>query len=169
MKNKKGFTVIELVVYMAILATVSIVVVGSIIMLARSFGKIKVSRALNETAKNSIERMVGEIRYANGMDVAGSIFGSSPGKIKLNTTDRTSGVATTTEIYLSGTVLNIKEGSGVAQALTPSGVSVSSLIFRNLTTATSSAVKMEIVFNASSGRFQKTENFYDTIILRQSY
>ena len=116
-----------------------------------------------------MERMANEIRLANDIDDAGSVFAVSPGKLKLNTTDG-SGLATTIEFFLSGAGIFVKEGSSASEALTASTTEITSLIFSKITASTvSKAVKISLTAKAKGGRMEKTEKFYNTAILRGSY
>ena len=124
---------------------------------------------LNFSSSVAMERMANEIRLANNIDDAGSIFSASPGKLKLNTEDG-SGLATTIEFFLSGTGIFVKEGSGASEALTASSTDITSLIFNKITSsAVSKAVKINLTAKAKGSRMERTENFYNTAILRESY
>jgi len=116
-----------------------------------------------------MERMANEIRLANGIDDAGSILSSSPGKLKLNTVDG-SGSAMAIEFFLSGTGIFVKEGSGAPEALTASNTEITSLIFNKITSSSvSKAVKISLIAKVKGDRMERTEKFYNTAILRGSY
>lgn len=168
-KKQKGFTLIELLIYMAVLAIVSVLVISTIITTMRAFGRMKVSRVIDDSIKSSMERMVNEIRYATSTTAA-SVFGTNPGKIVLNTTDRVSGLPTTVEFSYDSGALRIKEGAGAYQNLTSADAEVANLVFRSITASTTSkAIKIEMSIKAQKGTYEKTNSFYDTVILRQSY
>jgi hypothetical protein len=46
---------------------------------------------------------------------------------------------------------------------------ISNLIFRNITTSSSEAVKTEISLSIIRGGYSKSNNFYSTVVLRGSY
>lgn len=161
---------IEMVIYMAILAVVSILVVGVIIMMMRAFGRIKVGREIDDSAQAAMGRMINEIRYATSTSVAASTFGSGSGKLILNTTDRSTLAGISTEFSLSGGAVRIKEGGGTYQNLTSGDVQVTALTFNHIVEAnTSEAIKIQMTITATRGSYQKTANFYDTAVLRGSY
>ena len=168
-KNSPGSSLLETLIYAAILGLVAVLTTSSILAMMKSYVSVKMSRDLNFSASVAMERMANEIRLANNIDDAGSIFSASPGKLKLNTEDG-SGFATTIEFFLSGTGIFVKEGPGTSEALTASSTEITSLIFNKITSSTvSKAVKISLTAKAKGGRMEKTEKFYNTAILRGSY
>ena len=164
-----GSSLLETLIYAAILGMVAVFATGSILAMMRSYSSVKMSRDLNFSASVAMERMTNEIRLANGIDDAGSVFTASPGKLKLNTTDD-SGAPATIEFFLSGTGVFAKENSGAPEALTASATEITNLVFNKITSSTvSKAVKISLTAKAKGGRMEKTENFYNTAILRGSY
>ena len=166
---RRGSSLLETLIYAAILGMVAVFAVGSILAMMKSYSSVKMSRDLNFSASVTMERMANEIRLANGINDAGSVLAASPGKLKLNTVDG-SGSATAIEFFLSGTGIFVKEGSGAPEALTASSTEITSLIFNKITSSSvSKAVKISLIAKAKGGRMERTEKFYNTAILRGSY
>jgi len=160
---------LETLIYAAILGLVAVLTTGSILAMMKSYASVKMSRDLNFSASVAMERMANEIRLANDIDDAGSILAVSPGKLKLNTVDG-SGAATAIEFFLSGAGIFVQEGVGTPEALTASSTEITSLIFNKITSsAASKAVKISLTAKAKGSRMERTENFYNTAILRGSY
>lgn len=162
----------ETLIYMAILVVVSILVVGSVVMMMRAFNRIRVARMVDDSAKLVMERVINEIRYATSIDTGAgqSSFDAHPGKLIINTADRDTGNPIATEFSLNGSVLRIKEGALDYQNLTPSNVEITNLVFRRIVLPSNEeAVKIELTIRGIRGSYEKTGNFYDTIILRGSY
>lgn len=167
--GRHGSSLLETLIYAAILGLVSVFATGSILAMMKSYASVKMSRDLNSSASTAMERMANEIRLANSIDDAGSVFGASHGKLKLNTTDDL-GVIVAIEFFLSGTGVFVKEGAGVPEALTASSTEIISLVFNKITSSTiSKAVKIDLTARAKGSRMEKTEKFYNTAILRGSY
>ena len=165
----KGSSLLETLIYAAILGLVAVFTTGSILAMMKSYSSVKMSRDLNFSASVAMERMTNEIRLANDIDDAGSVFATSSGKLKLNTTDNF-GAPATIEFFLSGTGVFIKEGGSASEALTSSTTEITNLIFNKITASTvSKAVKISLTAKARGGRMEKTEKFYNTAILRGSY
>jgi hypothetical protein len=169
--TNNGSSLLETLIYAAILGLVAVFTTGSILAMMRSYTSVKMSRDLNLSASVAMERMTNEIRLANGIDDSGSVFGASHGKLKLYTID-SSGAPATIEfsLPLNGTGVFAKESGGVSEALTSSTTEVTNLVFNEITSSTiSKAVKISLTVKAKNGRMEKTENFYNTAILRGSY
>jgi len=153
---KKGFTLIETIIYTAIIAVIFILVVNSLSIVIKAFNQGRVAIKINNSAEVAMERMTREIRFA--YDIDGS---STLDHLVLNTD---------VEFYLdSGKIMIIDRGAS-AVALTSDDLTVTNLVFRQINSSSiSKAVKIEMAIQGSSGNYQKTENFYNTAILRGSY
>src|SRR3989338_9911197 len=141
---RRGSSLLETLIYAAILGLVAVLTTGSILAMMKSYTGIKMSRDLNFSASVAMERMANEIRLANNINDAESIFAASTGKLKLNTVDG-SGSATAIEFFLSGAGIFVQEGVGTPEALTASTTEITSLIFNKITASnTSKAVKINL-------------------------
>jgi len=170
MNYHKGFTLIEIVIYVSILAVISILTVNTILVMTKSFSNFRAVRDLNASARVAMERMVREVRLADNVDETLSVLGVSPGRLVLDTIDSGSGLPIAFEFILDGTILKYKNGSGAYDNLTSSDVEATKLIFRKIDNSTvSKAVQIELTLRAGEGVSQRTENFYNTIVLRRSY
>jgi len=159
-----GFSIIEMLVYIAILGVLTVVVINTVLSLAQSFSSIKVSRNINNSALSAFERVVRDIRDADAIDVANSTFDVHPGRLTL-----TKG-ATTTEFYLDGGSLKIRENSIGAGVLTKQNTTVTNLVFRHsIVASTFESIKIEMTLSGSQGSLIKTENFYTAAVLRKTY
>lgn len=167
--NKKlGFTLIEMVIYSALLALISILTINAVLSMSRAAGSFRESRNIGLAADSGVERMVRDMRSAALINDAGSSFGANPGVLNIDIVDPDTSASSTVEFYLSGTTLTRRAG-GVTQILTAPTIEVTSLVFRKFTTAKSQAVRVEMTLRSGRGVSQKTENFYDTVVLRGSY
>ncbi len=165
-KNKKGFSLVEIIIYLAIFAMISIFVINSFINVMAAFNTTRINRDLLESGISSMERMSREIRQASSVDLVNSNLGM--GILQLNSTDdlgspmviKFSKDVDLLNIYRSGVLLDNLLGSNVALDL---------LVFRHILTAQGEAIKIEMTVHNVDGRKMKTENFYNTIILKGSY
>ena len=168
MRNKKhGFTLVEMIIYIAFFAVLSVLAITSTIIVMRSFYSIRLTQNINQSATVGLERMSREIRNAYDIDTAQSTFGVSPGRLTLRTKDA-GGVNTTIEFYVSGSQLFIKEGAVDMGSLMTKNAVLTNLVFRQIANPNSRAVKIEMTIRDTRGVLQKDANFYDTIILRGS-
>ena len=158
---KKGLSLIEMLIYVAILTAIFVFVVNSILITIKSFNGYRVTRYIAASAEAAMERMTREIRLANDINEA-SVFDGHPGHLILNSI----------EFFASSTQLMVKETSQNAEALTPAGVELINLVFREVATSTNSTsktIKVEMELKAGKGNYQKTAKFYNTVVLRGSY
>ncbi|MEK7596057.1 MAG: prepilin-type N-terminal cleavage/methylation domain-containing protein [Patescibacteria group bacterium] len=170
MKRSHGFTLMELLIYAAILAVISVLAVNAILIMTKSFGGFKASRSLNVSARTVLERMIREIRLANGLSGGESVFDASPGRLVLNTVDQETENPATMEFFLENNAVKYRKNGVNPELLTSAETEVSRLIFRKIQNApTSMAIKIEMTINAGQGVSQKTENFYGAAVLRRGY
>lgn len=166
MKTQKGFTLMEILIYIAVLTGLSVLGVNSILTITRAFGTVRLTRSIDTSAAVAMERMIREIRLASNIDPT-SEFDQPDGVLKLNAGLPTAiEFSTTTDL-----VLTVKEGGTSEEDLTQSGIEVTSLIFRKISPSENSrAVKIEIELRGTKGGFQKSEKFYGTAtVLRGSH
>ena len=159
-KNNRGFSFIEAVIYVSLLAAMAVLVVGSILSIYRIFIKTKVERSLNINADVALESMIREIRLATSTTISGSAFGSHPGSLRLNAK----------KFSLSGTILELSDSEGAPQSLT-GDARITNLVFYPVT-ATSTNVKMikiEMTLESGSGKFLISKNYNGAAVLRGSY
>lgn len=167
-KKDKGFSLIEMLVYVGILALILVLLVNALLLVGSVRGRLGASRELNRSAVTALERMTRDIQSATSTNDAQSSFGSHPGQLTVEGFD-SAGTPTAITFALNGTTLEVSEGGSVVGDLTGDDTEVTSLIFRKITTVISTAVRIEMTLQAGTGASQQTETFYATAILRGSY
>jgi len=70
MQRQKGFTLVEFLIYIAILVVVMTVVATALIGLGRAYAKAKAIRAVNQAGVHVLDRITREARKAKTIDVA---------------------------------------------------------------------------------------------------
>ncbi len=153
-----------MVIYVSLLSILLAVVVEMSLVVAKSYRTIKAARFMENTAVASFERMTREVRLSQNIVSASSTLGSHPGVLFLTT-----GPASTTEFYLESGVLKLKEDGVYQGPLSATGTSITNLVFRVATNTRSSAVKIEMTIEGSSGNVTRTKNFSGTAVTRGSY
>lgn len=167
-KKRKGFTLIEMIIYVAILGIISVLTISAVLTLLGVFSEVRVSRDVSNAATVSLERIIREVRFADSIDVGASTFDLSPGRLTLNTKD-SSGANTTIEFFVSGNMLRVKESGVDSGALIGQNVTTDNLIFRSVPGINSNAIRAELTLTATRGNSQKTRTFYSTAVLRGGY
>ncbi len=158
-----GFSLIEVIIYLAVLVLATIAVVTTFFSLRSVFERNRTERELADAATEILERIGREARYATSVKVT-STLDTSPGVLDLDQG------ATTTKFYVSNNNVTVSQNGVVQGPLDPDSVSVNSLIFNKYDiTGTSTAVRTALTLSVS-GRYASTsKTFYTTSILRGSY
>lgn len=170
--RSRGYSLIELVIYVAVFAAFAAVVVGIVLALGNVWGTARANRILSRAGTDALERITRELRFARAIRPAESVFNASPGALSLETfTDPASQATTTVRFSVSGAQLVISEADESNVALTPSTVRVDSFVVWEITpTARASTTRVELVLTAGAGtKFQKSATFSATGVLRGSY
>ncbi len=162
-KRNSGLSLLETLIYIALLVVVSIVVIEAITLVFRVHKETAAAKSINTSAMVALERMTRDIRNGVSIDEANSILQTSPGKLTV--------VAgpVTTEFSIDNEKLLVKE-NGVSQGYLVAGSATTSLLkFFLISTTTSKSVKIELSLAVGSGTDHVTKNFYSTVVLRGSY
>lgn len=165
---RHGFSLIELLVYLAVFATALVLIVGTALGLSRAYGGVANLSRIERDGVGVLERLTRESRGAESVDMVGSVFGVNPSKLVLNTTDD-AGAARTVEFFISGSALRVKENGVDGGALTGNKIVVSSFVAQRIATGRSEAVRVELSLQSGAGTASTTKRFYATTILRNSY
>jgi len=145
--NSKGFTLIELVIYTALLVVVSVVSISFFIQVVGVTESSRRSREALDNAKRAIDVMSQEIKNAKSIYTPTNIFGVHPGQLSLETirdlpADENS---TYVDFYVDDERLYIKKEGQAAELVTSEKVKVTNLVFTLLSpTSSSPEVKIEI-------------------------
>lgn len=164
--KQRGYTLIELLLYVTIVS-------GLLLAVSVFFGASVEARIKNQSIAEVDQQGMAAMEYMsqtirNADSITSPTLGTSGASLTLAVP---TGTLSPTVFNLDGTALQLQEGTGAAIALTSSKVQISSLIFRNLSRASTPGM-IQISFIASrtntSGRneydYQKT--FTTTVALR---
>jgi hypothetical protein len=160
----RGFSIIEIIIYLAIFGALSIFIINSFIVSISSFNNISINHSLAEAGVSSVDRVSREIRQAISVD----IFNSTSEVLQLNSLDD-SGNPIVVKIIKEGDLLNLYKNNILVGNILDEDVIVQNLNFRRIDTTYGEAIKFEISVFANRGKQNKTANFYNSIVLRGSY
>ncbi|OHA70234.1 MAG: hypothetical protein A3F15_01775 [Candidatus Wildermuthbacteria bacterium RIFCSPHIGHO2_12_FULL_40_12] len=173
-KNNKGFTLIEILVYIAILAIIFFVIVSFLIWSIRANAKAKVMNEVLNNVKRAMEIISYEIREASSIYDPTSAFGLHPGQLSLETVHYLpSGEESAfVDFYLCGTQLCFKKESQEPIALTLDSVEVERLVFTKVVVNDASSIQVDLTvkYNSSSDRseYQSSINLRSAASLRSN-
>lgn len=162
--NNKGYTLVEMVIYIAIMSVVLLLIVNTVISLSRSYRDLYALRIVDSTAVDSMERMTREIRGATSVDTVNSTFNTNPGVLTLIST--LGNTSTTTKFYISNGVLKVDVNGAYSGPLSDVDATIDSLTFVKLDSGVSTAVKIDMTVSGRSGFTVKTKNYHTTILLK---
>lgn len=159
--NKKtkqsGYTLLEAVIYLAILVMVILVVIGLLIVMISGQERVRMVRDINRSGALVLEKISREIRKADSVNLAG------PNSIELvNINDE--GVMESIQFY--GQEDNLWFGDGDAQdSLLVENVVLSNLNFTQIDSGDSSLILISLVLSHSRN-LDKQEIFRTAVSLR---
>lgn len=159
--TKKGFSIIETVIYIAIFGMVLIFIISSIIYVGKAYSVLKAERSMASSASAILDRVARGIRDAEVIDVSGSVFDANLGSLTLQ--------PFSTYFFIENGILKVQEGASTPGALTSGEVQVSELIFSRVETAQSEGVKISLELEMHVDGLVRTKRFYSTAVLRGSY
>lgn len=171
--NKKGFTLVEMLIYLFIMTIISIALIQSLIIVFKSNRASFADANIRNSAYSAMEAMIREIRASQTIDAANSIlYPSSAGVLQLDQIDSSGNPYIVKFATSSAQTLNLYEGSTTPTfvgPLTLNGTKVLALIFNSINTGNSQAVRIQLELGATVNGISESQWFYSTIILRGSY
>ena len=164
MKRKQGgYSLIELVIYIALFAVLSVVLVKSLVTVMRTYGTSKRYRALQNNGELVMERITRELR--EGTTATTSSCATTIGTLSIASTDASS-TSHTNAFAVQNGIVQLTTDGGTANNISTSEVSATALTFCPITTATTTAVKVTLTLNTLANSNSTSASFYSTIILR---
>ncbi len=160
-KTNSGYTLLEIIFYTIFFAAISIAVINTMITMTRAFKETTVQAELLQGG-NIMERMSREIKQANNINLI------TMNDLKLNTTD-TEGANKIVEFSFSDPNIRLLENDVFIGNLNTQNITVINLAFTQIDTAKGSAVKMLLTVKSNRDSQNRTESFYNTIVLRGNY
>lgn len=158
-----GFSLIEMLVYLAVLVLVATIVVATILSLDTVLLRNRTERTLAHAANVTLERMINDIRVASSVVGAQSTFGSSPGTLTVSTG------ATTTQFSVSGGNVVVAVNGATLGPLTSDDVSVNALTFTRFTSTSTELIRIALTLHTESKAASTTRTFYGAAVLRETY
>lgn len=164
-KNKKGFTLIEIIVYLGILAMIVTAFISFSLAIANVKNKIYVIQAVNSNARNALELISQKIKSAN--DVSLPVVGTSDSILALDMPVGQSDVV----FSLVDGVLYMGTDLNAPVAVTADEIQISELVFSNLARKKNrDSIQVFIRTNyryADSREFEYENTFQTTITTRK--
>jgi Tfp pilus assembly protein PilE len=161
LKINKGYSMVELLFYISIFFVLTLVIINSLVVMTRAFRVTSVEADLVQSS-TIIEKISREIRQAYGINSIGA------SDLKLNTKDELDNNKTVRFVFTTTDVL-FYENDVLTGNLNSPNIQISALSFTEITTVVGKAVKIILSLNSTRGGVSRTEDFYDTVVLRGGY
>jgi len=165
---RKAFTLIETIIYMAILVILLAVAINTLLSIIGVYKHFVVVSNIEDSAITTMERITRDIRNAESVSAGSSTFDTNPGTLTLSTLD-SDGSPTTIQFAVISGAIHVTEGGTDLGPLTTGNTTITNLVFRYATTTRSELVKIELTLEAGSGDSQRIESFQTSTIVRGSY
>lgn len=150
--GRRGFTLLELLIYIAIISVVLIVATKLSSQVLAVKAKSTALSEVNRNARFVMDRIVTEVGEADAI-AAGTVFGTNPGRLELTVTDL--GNSPTVFAVTDGT-LTVQLGSGPALPLTSSQVTVTGFTLQDMSRqpgTRSVAVSLELQYRSDVSEY----------------
>jgi Tfp pilus assembly protein PilW len=164
--KRKGFSLIEMLIYIAILILVLIVLIQVMMSFSTNYKKVSTLRLIDRSATETLERITRDIRNASSVTLASSVLGAHPGELTIVASQ--SSVSTTTRFYIGSGTVRVDVNGTYIGPLSTDTVTVDNLVFKVLTTSASTAVKIDMTLSASYNGVSESKDYSSTIILKGS-
>lgn len=148
----KGFTLVEVLVYTALLVLIVTIVSSFIVWAMRIQTKSKAIREVSTYGNRVMEYMLSEIREAKGVYTPTSVFHTNPGQLSLETTKYlpTGEITTYIDFYQCDNRICVKKENQAPVALTPDNLEVTHLEFQHIVTEGISSIKIHLILEQSN-------------------
>lgn len=164
--KKRGTTLPEAIVYIAVLAFLSFTVIHALLILARSHAAFSLERAVTFSAGTALSRIGREIANADLINIAGSTFNTSSSVLAYSSSFGSEAI-TTRKIKISSGKL-VLEDAGVEAPLMADGITLTSLIFRRSASTTAEIITVEILAKHGNDPLSRIVSFRTSIVPRKS-
>src|SRR3989338_582754 len=166
---KKGFTLIEIIIYVALLAAIVLSAVEIVLISARSVSEMWVERRIFTAGEGAMETILRDIRQSTDIALGSSTFGTNPGALALRIPQDPGSSTIITRIFSLSSERLQKNDDGASELLTPPEARITSLIFWNSATTTSSLVSVKLTIESGDQKNYKSHAFYGSAVLRAKY
>ena len=169
-KKNKGFSLIEVIVYFSILTVISVLVVGNIFSLFKSYNTVRANQEIEYNAINILDKLTRDTRDAAFVNTSDSSFSVAQGAVSLNIASTTDSTASNTaKFYLTGGKLKYKKDGVDFGNLSTNNVTVSNFKIYYISATSTEAIKVELGIDITPhlNSTTITKNFYTTIQLRE--
>ncbi len=159
MKQNRGFTLIETLIYLSLLIVLGAIVINSVFSLFSSYSKIRLTQDMETTAIQVLDKMTRDIHDASGIVDAQSSFGVPSSYVSLSIPTGGGG-SNTAKYYVAGGKIKFDKNSEYLGDLSLSSVTVNNFDIDYVNGTSTKALKIELQLQAAVRN--STETLYKT-------
>lgn len=163
-KKERGFSLVEVLVYMTVLTLILSIILGSLTVVAEIQERVVAGKDLSKSASISLDRILRETRLSESINTEETVFDNPEGVLFLEREDVVGGV----KFYLFEGSLYI-EKEGEVGRLNHKNTEVEHFYLREIITEKYEAVKIEMKISYPYSNGSIEQSFQSTAILRGSY
>jgi hypothetical protein len=163
-KLTKGYSLVELVIYVAILSIISLLIISTVLSFTSGYRSILALRIVDHSAVDIMERITRDIRSAKQVDSINSVFGTNSGVLIITST--INGSDAIEKFYLQNDVVKLDINGNYFGPLSISNSIINSLVFTKMDSGISTAIKIDLTVSAVVGTVTESETYHSTVILK---
>ncbi len=159
--KKRGFSLVEMIVYLAIMTIITITLVQSFIVVLKSNKNSFIDSVVRNSGYSIMENIIREVRESKDINTCSSNL--------LSLTQKDNNIV---NFSISDGVMILSEGIDTQinkGALNSFDIKITNFNCNIINTTKSKALKIKVDLSTQINNQEKTESFYSTIILRGSY
>ncbi len=160
-----GFTLVEVMVSVALLAIISLMVTSAMMWMFSTGDRSKADSALLESGRRMLDQISYEIKGAEG--VYASTTTASQLSLETNRYLPTGETSSFVDFFLCGSALCLKKESQNPMTLTPNDVQVTAFSVTQLSNGTIPSIRIALTLQSTSGTQQATTTITSTTSLRK--
>lgn len=145
-RSKKGFTLLEVMVYVAILAAVSVFLLQTLISFSAVYRRVQAERDVLSNARGVMATLAREIRYAKSVYAPTSVLLATTSQLSLGTAlSPTAGETSTyVDFYVDNQRLYLKREGSETSPITSENVEVSRFLAERITYGSRESVRITL-------------------------
>lgn len=162
-KNIKGFSLIEIIIYLALLIIVSVLVIQNLISLFKNYNVVKTNQEIEYNAINIIDKISRDVKSSKNVIVNESIFSIPQGAVSLNT------ASGTVKYYLEENKIKYMKNGFYFSNLSTKNIIVDNFKLYYINATNTEAIRLELGLRSKAHLNSDfiNKNFYTTIQLRE--
>ncbi|MFZ2190425.1 MAG: GIY-YIG nuclease family protein [Candidatus Magasanikiibacteriota bacterium] len=169
-KNSAGFTLVETIIYVAIIGGIIATFISFSLNISNARNKTYVQEETQANARVVLNIITQKIQSASGVNTSASVFGVDPGVLSLAMSSSTLN-PTIINLSADNGRLQIKEGDNATTTITTAQVQVNNLVFNNFSASSTReniGVDLNVSFVSSTDiNFQSSQTLHTAVSVRE--